>query len=76
MPVIQFGRYICSLPNFRPPLPTPTLHRVVLGGWYKGWVGVIIFDFQYKISFMIKYVIRNDDEHCNVESIYYLLYVT
>ena len=25
---------------------------------------------------LIKYVIRNDDEHCNVESIYYLLYVT
>ena len=27
-------------------------------------------------SNLIKYVIRNDDEHCNVESIYYLLYVT
>ena len=24
---------------------------------------------------LIKYVIRNDDEHLNVESIYYLLYV-
>ena len=34
------------------------------------------FAFYIMDYVVIKYVIRNDDEHSGVESIYYLLYVT
>ena len=39
--------FICSAPNFRPPTP----HRWVIHGM--GW-WVVIFDFQYKMSFSIR----------------------
>ena len=49
-----------------PPFKLSPLNNSIGGA---GWGG--------GVPSMIKYVIRNDDEHCGVESIYfYLLYVT
>ena len=91
MPILRFspGIQILSIVN----TAISTIYQCDLGNYCYAFMQLVIAivfiwnstcgsyalyrDYHRIYLTLIKYVIRNDDEHCNVESIYfYLLYVT